>query len=257
VSERSFSQEGLPLVVAHRGASIELPENTLAAFDRAVDVGADAVEFDVRLTRDGIPMVMHDPDVSRTTDGLGSVRELTLAELKALRIDGSLEVPTLAESLRLLSGRTGVDVEIKNLPGEPDFQPDGQSLVEAVLDVLHDVAFSGPVLLSSFNPFAIGHARALAPEIPTGLLTNVDIEARAALSFAREQGHPWVLPFVRMLLEAGPDYVAEVHAAGTRVGTWIVDDPAEATALLREGVDAIATNDPAAIVAARREVTEA
>jgi glycerophosphoryl diester phosphodiesterase len=95
VSEPPFSQgtgapfghgAGRPLVVAHRGASIEAPENTIEAFERAVDAGADAVEFDVRITADGSAVVMHDPDVDRTTDGQGRCRDMTLAEVKALRI---------------------------------------------------------------------------------------------------------------------------------------------------------------------------
>jgi glycerophosphoryl diester phosphodiesterase len=252
MSERSFSQGPIPLVVAHRGASAELPENTLAAFERAVDRGADAIEFDVRLTSDGVPIVMHDPDVARTTDGSGPVRSMTAARLSDLRIDGEHPVPTLEDVLRALSGRIAVDIEIKNLPGEPDFDHEEQPVVDATLATLARTGFTGAVLLTSFNPLAIAHARTVAPEIPTGLLTDPRVEAHAALAYARDEGHPWVLPFIGMVLTAADGFAEQVHDAGLSLGTWLTDDPAEAVALMRAGVDAVATNDPAAVVDARR-----
>lgn len=254
VSEWPFSQVSGSLVVAHRGSSAERPENTLAAFERAIEVGADAVEFDVRLTADGVVVVVHDADVARTTDGLGVVRDLTLAEVKRLRIAGEHQVPTLEETLHLLSGRIAVDIEIKNLPGEPDFEPDRERVVDATLSVLGSVGFVGPVLLSSFNPAAIEAVRSGAPDVPTGLLTEWSVSAGAALEAARAGGHAWVLPFAGQVLEAKGAFAAGVHDAGMRMGVWITDDPDEAMALMRLGADAVATNDPGAILAARREV---
>src|SRR5439155_13477763 len=109
VSESLFSQDPLALVVAHRGLATSEAENTLEAFAAALDVGADAVEFDVRLTGDGVPIVMHDAAVDRTTDGHGVARSMSLEEIKGLRIataNGSgAEVPTLGETLAALSGR--------------------------------------------------------------------------------------------------------------------------------------------------------
>jgi glycerophosphoryl diester phosphodiesterase len=237
--------------VAHRGASVELPENTLVAFERAVGRGADAVELDVRLTADGVPVVLHDPDLDRTTDATGPLRTRTLHEVRRLRIDGRHGVPTLAEALAALSGRAAVDIELKNIPGEPDFTPDEEPLVEATLDVLEGSGFLGPVVLTSFNPASIAYARRAAPDVPTGLLTGYDVDADVALGFAAREGHPWVLPFVRMVRGADEGLAARAHAAGLRLGTWITDDPEEAMALFRDGVDAVATNDPAAVVAAR------
>jgi glycerophosphoryl diester phosphodiesterase len=242
------------MVVAHRGASAVEAENTLPAFELAIAADADAIEFDVRLTADGHPVVLHDPDVARTTDGSGIVRDLTLADVKRLRIrtsDGdAAEVPTLQEALACCLGRVAVDVELKNIPGEPDFEPDGQSVTEATVEILR--AFGGPVLLSSFNPWALERARELAPDIPTGLLTEYEVEATAALAFARNGGHPWILPFVRQIRSAPAGFAAEAHADGISVGTWITDDPAEAVALFEQGIDAVATNDPAAVVPAVR-----
>jgi glycerophosphoryl diester phosphodiesterase len=258
VSERRFSQDAERLVVAHRGASAFEAENTLPAFERAIEAGADVVEFDVRMTADGVAAVMHDPGVDRTTNGHGLVAALGIAELRRLRVrtrdGGTTSVPTLEEALAALSGRVGVDVEIKNLPGEPDFDAEHEAAVEATVRALDAVAFSGPVLLSSFNPLSLARARALVGEdLATGLLTTPDVDARVAFGFAHGEGHAWVLPFVDGVTHAGAPFVTDVHAAGMRVGTWITDDPATAVGLFRVGVDAVATNDPAAIALARRE----
>lgn len=260
MTESSFSQgfarSGSSAVVAHRGASTQEAENTMAAFELAVGAGADVVEFDVRMTGDGHAVVIHDPDVARTTDGAGLVRHRSLAEVRALRIvlrDGSeASVPTLQEVLTACSGRVAVDIEIKNIPGEPDFDPQTEAAVEAVLRSLDVVGFTGEVLISSFNPLSLARAKQLAPSMATGLLTVDSVEATVSLAYAREEGHDWILPSVASVRAAGPGFPREVHGAEMRLGTWIVDDPHEAVALMRTGVDAVATNDPASIVAARR-----
>jgi glycerophosphoryl diester phosphodiesterase len=228
----------------------------LESFEPAPAPPPDAIEFDVRLTADGAPVVMHDATVDRTTDGRGPVRAMSLAEIGALRVqasDGSTQVPTLHETLELVSGRIGIDVEIKNIPGEPDFDGQGQPVVEAVLEALTAVGFTGPVMVTSFNPWSVAWAREREPQLITGLLTDPGVEAPVALAFAREQGHPWVLPFSGMVTAAGPSWPADVHALGMSLGTWVVDDPTAALALMRSGVDAVATNDPGLLVTARRE----
>jgi glycerophosphoryl diester phosphodiesterase len=191
---------------------------------------------------------MHDPDVSRTTDGTGLVSEMTLEEIR------TLSIPTVEDALRCLSGRAAADIEIKNLSGEPGFTPDREAAVEATLDALDAVGFSGQVIVSSFNPASIAHSRALRPDVPTGLLTEYEVGAEEALTRAREHGHPWVLPFVLKVLEAGDGFAGRVHAAGALLGVWIADDPETARRLFDLGVDAVATNDPRAISAVRDEV---
>ena len=234
--------------MAHRGASVEHPENTIEAFEAAIDAGADAVEFDVRMTADGHAVVMHDPDVSRTTDGTGLVSELTLEELRKLAI------PTLREALECLAGRAAADIEIKNLPGEPGFTAERELTVEATLDALDAVSFPGQVIVSSFNPASIAHSRRLRPDVPTGLLTSYDVDADEALGRARADGHPWVLPFVLKVLEEDDGFDDRVHAGGALLGVWIADDPETARRLFELGADAVATNDPRAIVPIRDEV---
>ena len=229
MAERRFSDSlPFPLVVAHRGASRVEPENTLAAFEAAVEPARRRVEFDVRMTADGHAVVLHDPSVDRTTDGSGPVAGRPLPEVKRLHVRSSTgepaEVPTLAETLVLLSGRAAIDVEIKNLPGEPDYDPDIESAVEATLRALDGPPFVGPVLVSSFNPRSIARSRELAPGVPTGLLTIELMPVGDAAALASAGGHGWVLPAAAAVLAAGEEVVALAHAAGVRLGTWIVDD---------------------------------
>ena len=249
------------LVVAHRGASAAAPENTLVAFEAALAAGADAVELDVRLTADGVPVVMHDAEVSASTDGSGFVHEMTLEQIKRLDASGSrglaIQVPTLAEALQLVGDRGGVDMEIKNLPGEPAFDSPRETVLEATLNVLEASSFRGPVLISSFNWLTIERCKQLAPEIPTGFLAIAAIDAHAALVYTRGGGHDFVLPQTPALLEAGEGLVREAHEQGIRVGTWVADEESVLETLFRWGVDAIACNDPGAAVAVRTRVLSA
>src|ERR671911_1680403 len=114
-SGHRFPDDAFPAIVAHRGASSSRPENTIPSFEEAVRLGAGIVEFDVRLSRDGVAMVMHDPTVDRTTDGTGFVHELTASELSSLNAGTENEptpVPALAEVLAIMSGRAAIAVEI-------------------------------------------------------------------------------------------------------------------------------------------------
>jgi glycerophosphoryl diester phosphodiesterase len=249
---RPFPLDAFPTIVAHRGASSTHPENTVPSFEAAVALGARVVELDARLTADGVVVVLHDPDVSRTTDGTGLVHELTSEQVVALQA-GTFEipatVPTLRRALEVLSGRAAVAIEIKNIPGEPAFESDRESIVRAALDDLEAVGFEGPVLVLSFNPHSIAAAKALAPSVATGFLTTDLVDPREALAHAAERGHDVLLPGSRSLIPAGEGFVAEAHAAGIRVGTWTVDDAATVRMLLGWGVDAIASNDPAMALA--------
>ncbi|MGE5459135.1 MAG: glycerophosphodiester phosphodiesterase [Solirubrobacterales bacterium] len=249
---RPFSPDDFPTIVAHRGASSTHPENTLPSFEAALALGAGLVELDARLTADGVVVVLHDPDVSRTTDGTGLVHELTADEVRTLQA-GTFEipagVPTLAEALETFSGRAAVAIEIKNIPGEPAYEPGGESIVRACLDDLERTGFEGPVLMLSFNPHSIAAAKALAPEVATGFLTTDLVDPREALAYAAEWGHDVLLPGSRTVIPAGEGFVAEAHAAGLRVGTWTVDDAATVRMLLGWGLDAVASNDPAMALA--------
>jgi glycerophosphoryl diester phosphodiesterase len=230
-----------------------MPENTLAAFEAAIGAGADAVELDVRLTADGVPVVLHDAEVGVVTDGAGTVHRMSLADVKRLRVRGE-EVPTLDEVLELCSGRIGVDLEVKNLPGEEAFDSPREAAVEAIAAALDRRGFLGTVLVSSFNWLSIERAREVMPGVETGFLTIAAIDPHAALVYARSRGHEYVLPHVDALVAAGEGFIAGAHADGLRVGTWTVDEEERLTTLFRWGADAVATNVPSRAVRAREAV---
>ena len=239
--------------IAHRGGSALRPENTLASFEEAIALGAQILELDVRLSRDGVLVVMHDPVVDRTTDGVGFVHELTAADLASLHVGSNSTVPTFAEVLEAASGRAALAVEIKNIPGEPAFDPVGEPIVGAVHAELDRSAFDGTVLVISFNPSSIEASKALAPDVPTGLLTTDLVDPREALAYAASKGHDMVLPGTRASIPAGESFPDEVHGAGLRAGTWTVDDPDTLGMLLDRGFDAVASNDPAMALAVLAE----
>jgi len=244
-----------PLIIAHRGDSAHRPENTLAAFAGALEVGADLVEFDVQLTRDGQVVVIHDPTVDRTTDGRGRVAEMTLAQLRALSAGypsrfGAAHrgerVPALGEALALLKDRARVMVEIK-----PDaVTDDAEGGVEA--RTIADVRKAGmekDVALLSFSRRALLRCRKLAPEIVRGHLFQ-RAEPGEVLAGAREVASELVMPEKRMLTDELRDRGRE---AGLKVATWVVDDPEELLRLARFDLYGVASNRPGVLLDAIRE----
>jgi len=207
------------------------------------------------MTSDDVPMVLHDLDVSRTTEGSGLVHEMSLADLK--RLDASrgrgprAEIPTLKEALEALSGRVGLDIEIKNLPGEPSFDSPREAAVEQTLRLIQETRFEGIVLISSFNWLSIERSKERSPDVPTGLITRADVDPWAALVYVRSHGHDLLLPQASALLDVGEAFVEAAHGDGIRVGAWTVDDPQQIERLFAMGVDAIASNDPVVAVPIR------
>jgi glycerophosphoryl diester phosphodiesterase len=246
-----------PILVGHRGDPARHAENSIPGFLSALEAGVEVVEFDVRLTADGSPVVLHDAALDRTTSAWGYVHRLTLQELRGVRLGGGrATLPTLSEALVAIDAAGGgIDVEIKNVPGDPAYEATAERALEATLAALDDARFGGPVLISSFNPATVLRCRELAPGLPTGLLV-VDAmwsgDARAAtLGAAKDAGHAFVLPSVVAVRETGRAFVDEAHGAGLRVGTWNADDPETVRTMLEWGLDAIATNDPAMASEAR------
>lgn len=242
-----------PLNVAHRGAMASAPQNTLAAFRRAVELGADGVELDVHLSKDGVVVVIHDFLVDRTTDGIGRVAEKTLPELEALDAGSKFSpqfagerIPTLAEVFDVLGGRLLVNVELK----APDRSRD-TSLLMPVLEVVRQHGMDKRVLFSSFNPHVLRAMKQLAPDIPIGLLY-----APASPIYAR---HAWLDPFEphearnpHFSMLTGP-IISWYHSRGLRVNTWTVNEPAEMRRLVEAGVDGIITNKPDVLKDVMRE----
>lgn len=250
MGRRSYIQRDGQLVFGHRGSAATHPENTLASFRAALDAGADGVEADLRLTADGVPVVLHDADVSRTTQGQGLLHELTLAEVRALDAGDGERVPTLDEVLELAADRDAVlALEIKNLPGDPGYDPAHEGAVDALIAALGDYA-GLPVLVVSFNPRSIERARR-SKTVETGFLATAAMDPGVALRYAKEAEHDWVWPHVGAVTSAGVGLVEAAHATGIRLGTWTVDEASDLARLLDWGVDAVVSNDPATAVGVR------
>jgi glycerophosphoryl diester phosphodiesterase len=231
------------LNIAHRGASAAAPANTLAAFQKAAELGADGVEFDVQLSADGVPVVIHDFTVDATTDGSGRVIDLTLAQLKQLDAGATFDpsfagerIPTLEEVLEALGTRLLLNVELKTTSLHDN------GLEQAVIAQIERLALDDSVLLSSFNPLSLRRAKWIAPHIPVGLLYGPGLPLplrRAWLAFLapHEARHP-----KHTMVDAS--YMAWARRRGYRVNTWTVDDPDEMRRLIDLGVDGIVTNVP-------------
>ena len=220
-----------PLVVAHRGACRQARENTLEAFTRARELGADGIELDVRRTADDVLVVHHDPDAHP----VGMLRAISFAALR----ERAPWIPTLAEVLDLCA-EWFVNVEVKCLPWEPDPDPEHE-VVRAAADLVR--AHPVDVVVSSFDIDTIDALRTYAPEIPTGFLVYGRDLAAAASSAAR-RGHPWLHPDRASTLADPAAAISTARAHGLRVDVWTVDEPEEIRTLAAAGVDAIVTNVP-------------
>ena len=244
-----------PLVIAHRGDSAHRPENTLASFVSALEVGADIVELDVQLSADGHVVVLHDGTVDRTTDGHGSVSELSLAELRRLsagfpeRFGDAYRderIPTLAETLALLKGRARVLIEIK----KESVGEDASSGIEAhTIEEVRRAGIVGDVVFLSFEREALRRCRQLAPEIRRGHLFYRGTPEEM-IAGAHEVGTDLVMPHKSSLSEG---LTRQAHAAGVKVATWVVDDPAELKTLARFDLYAVGSNCPGVLLDALLE----
>lgn len=231
---------GRPLVLGHRGASAHEPGNTLAAYERAMADGADGVELDVRFTSDGCVALIHDPDIA----GLGPVVATDFATIRA----SHPEIPTLDEALAVLEGAV-INVEIKNSPSEPDYDPE-QRMAGVITRWVDEHDLVDRVVVSSFNPETTAAVGALDPSIVTGQLVAPGADLIARIPVVAAAGHRFIVPFVGDIVSALEPIVAVADQAGIGVVVWTVDDPADIALLGRGGVAAIISNDPAAALAA-------
>ena len=219
-------------VQAHRGSpdpASGIRENTLDAFARARALGADGVELDVRLTADGGLAVHHDPVIA----GVGAICDLGTAALPA-------DVPLLADALEACTGMV-VNIEIKNQPHEPGFDPADRAS-GMVVALVESMGRTGSVVVSSFWSGALAAVRSAGSAVPTGLLVVSSFDPLASIAAAADLGCAAVhLP---VGLVDGPT-VATAHAAGLEVAAWTVADAAALAAVLGAGVDTVITDDVA------------
>jgi glycerophosphoryl diester phosphodiesterase len=226
-------------VIGHRGAAAVGPENTVAGLRAALGAGADGVEIDVRLSSDGVAVLMHDPDVARTTNGSGLVRELTADSLAALG------VATFAEALEIVPRDRILIVELKGTPWDPGHDP-AEPVARTVAEMLDHEA-QRRVIVSSFNPLALAVVRQLAPTVATGVLTPTAFDLGSNIAAAVDGGHS-ECHVPAEILEEG--FVERAHAAGKRVVAWTVNDAAAVTRLASWNVDGVITDDPRVALAA-------
>ena len=236
--------DSLPLIEAHRGDSANAPENTIAAFERAMGLGVACIELDVRPASDGTLMVMHDDSVDRTTNGTGAVRGLSVDEL--LRLDaGRLHspayagerIPRLIDVLELAKDQAArLNIEIKSSPA-------GVDVPLAVVDLLRQFGKQDEYIVSSFDLQALLDVRRIAPEIPLAIIGN----GPEILPLALRHQFPWMHAKHSTI---SANLVLQAHARSIRVNAWTVDDPATLPGWAKTGVDKICTNQPARMLAA-------
>lgn len=235
------------VVVGHRGAAGLAPENTIPSFELAVSQGVDAVETDVHLSADGVPVCIHDETVDRTTDGKGAVAGFTVAELRQLDARGRFResyaearIPTLDEVARWARGRTRLVVELKGT--------DNPKLVPRTIDVLRQHDLLAKTLLISFDHLALQQARAAEPSALTGAL----YVARSAnpVGIASSCGADVLCP---QWSSATLETVEAAHHAGLAVSVWTANDRVAIETSIANGVDAITTDYPARVSAVARE----
>lgn len=238
-----------PSVIGHRGASAGAPENTLHAYDAAWSSGCGWIEADVQPTSDNVPMMLHDDDLDRTTDGCGPIRQLSAEQVRALDAGSWFDpatsgpfadsvVPFLSEVVANLSAARALLLEIK---GEHT-----RDQVAAALAVLEASQWNEQVLVESFEVDALRHVRSLDPARPVGLLVQELHDDPVAV--CRELGAIAYNPDHRQLRER-PEVVHELHAAGIAVVAYTVDEQDDWAFLTELGVDGIVTNVPGELLA--------
>ncbi|WNC15603.1 glycerophosphodiester phosphodiesterase [Brevibacillus brevis] len=231
--------------IAHRGASGYAPENTMAAFRKAVKMKADYIELDVQATKDGKLVVIHDTTVDRTTDGTGKVGSFTWDELRQLDAGSFFgpefageRIPSFEEVLDEFRGKTGILIELKS----PELYP---GIEEKVADALAERNLDKPanekIIVQSFNFDSMKTFHKLLPKVPIGVLTSnkEDLTDEKLAEFAVYSDY--VNPTQKLVTK---DLVDRIHDLGMQISVWTVRKPEEVEPLLKAGVDDIITDYP-------------
>jgi glycerophosphoryl diester phosphodiesterase len=236
-----------PLIVAHRGSSGRAPENTLAAFDRAIEDEADAIELDVRLSKDREIVVCHDASVDRCSDGSGKLSALTLRELKQFsagawygrRFTGE-KIPTLAEVYERYGERIAINVELK--AGRFDRDP---ALVDRCCALIDSFHLRDSILITSFHHSLIALLKRHRPDIPAGLLLHpAHILRRSVRAFAERYGIDYLVIGGGSLRKA---FIEDAHGYHVKIGEYTVNTERRLQRGLRYNLDAVITDHPKVI----------
>lgn len=232
--------------IAHRGASGYAPENTMAAFDKALEMKADYIEIDVQLSEDGEVVLMHDAMIDRTTDGSGSVDDYTLEELKQLDAGSWFgpqfageQIPTLEEVLDTYRGKIGILIEIKNASQHPGIE---EEIAAALEEKNMDKPNNGKTIVQSFDHGSIAHFNALLPNVDTGVLVGYNAEGISDAQLAQFSTYAdYVNPNHQMV---DTDLVSRIHDYGMQIAPYTINDQSRINELMDYGVDGIISDYP-------------
>jgi glycerophosphoryl diester phosphodiesterase len=228
-----------PLVISHAACGGHAPENTLAGVRKALSLGVDAIEIDVQASADGVPILMHDLTVDRSTNGSGTVAKLSLVDLQSLDAGGE-PVPTLSEVLELTAGKAVLVIEIKQ-PG----------IEESIAAVVHERDVLRDVMAWSFFPQALEGMRKAEPRIPAGLLLSA--ESMAKWPVMREVALRLGLQAVSVFCESIDEEIArDCQRSGLALYAWTVDGKRELARLIELRIDGLCTNFPDKAIALLR-----
>lgn len=232
-----------PLVIGHACAAGEAPANTLAGVRACLDAGAEAMEIDVQLSADGVPVLMHDETVDRTTNLSGPVRSLSLTALQAADAGDGEPVPALAQVLELVAGRLTVMCELKATPGEPDHD---QRCVDAVLAVIEQHDARTWTAIHSFNLEMVARARRTEPRVSAAIISpNVEGEAMERLLGALLKWNGQAVSVQHNCINR--DLVLRAKKRQVTIWAWTADRPEDWERVTAAGVDGIITNVPHAL----------
>lgn len=241
-------------IYCHRGYSGLYPENTMLAFEKATQTGADGMEMDVHLTKDGEVVVFHDERLERITDGTGFLRDHTLKELKKLDASGiyrgkvpAQRIPTLEEYLSLIAP-TGMITNIEFKTGMFEYP----GLEEKVLELVSKFGLEDKMIFSSFHCDTVLRLKKLAPHIPCGLLQQNKMKAPGAGTIVKELGLDAYHPMFAQLLQ--PDILKDARCHGLQVNTYTPNHRIFLRQLLKMGVDGIITNFPERAMKLRKRI---
>lgn len=227
---------------AHRGFSGKYPENTMLAFQKAVEVGADGIELDVHLSKDGELVIMHDEAIDRTTDGKGLIADYTYSEL--LQFDASAgfkgryginKIPTLREYFAFIQPIAGFITNIELKTDKNEYP----GIEQKAADLIAEFDLADRIIISSFNHYSVLRFKALMPQVKCGFL--YDCRIANAGEYAKSRGVECVHPSYVGLTE---ENVPEIKANGIVINTWTVNSPEEVKRLYHLGVDAVIGNYP-------------
>jgi len=215
------------LRIGHRGARAYEPENTLRSYKKAIEIGVNAVELDVRKTKDNQLVVIHDADVKKTTNGKGLVSGLTLKQIKELSTEKDEKIPTLKEALDFLDKKVKILIELKE-----------EGVEEKVLSLVREGGVQKNVIIVSFIEDALRKVRELNKEVETGLIyAKHKNPVKSALDLKAQ----YLVAFYRFTHTAN---VKKAHENGLKVIVWTVNAPEEVAEYLKKGVDGIASDKP-------------